>query len=387
MNKSILILVFLFCANISFSQKLTPKDILLKSKEACEKVKSASYDAELYFKFFDHTDTTHLTGRLNLSKLDTNYSSVIGRLVKEMNNQEWTFLQYTNQKIYSFSKSKVNIDTIYYKKAFGGNIQDELFNISFMKLQPFKVLDEKSNHYEIIGNTKSAYTIGIKIKDDGELDKYYSTFTIDKKTFLPTLITNVVRLKSQNQYQYKKLTISNLSINDDSANYYLNHFNVKEFDTVKYTERYVVPKLLDSNTFAPDWKFPVYGKNDSVSLSQFRGKYVLMDYWYVACYPCQKAIPSLLKLQEKYKDKLIVLGMNPFDNDEKLKEFIPKNNISYQVIKCNSQFPRSIYNVIAYPTMYLLNKEGKIIKTERGFISEDNGAEKFENEISELIKE
>ena len=387
MNKSILILVFLFCSSTSFSQKLTPKDILLKSKKACENVKCASFDAELYFKFFDHTDTTHLTGRLNLSKLDTNYSGVIGRMVKSMNGQIYSFLQYDNYKVNTYSKTKVTIDTIYYKQAFGGNIHDELFNISFIKLHPFKVLDEDSNQYEIIGNTNSAYSIGIKIKDDDELDKMYSIFKIDKKTWLPILFTNTTHFKSQDQFQYKKLIITNLSINDDSANYYLNHFDVKDFDTIKYTERYVRPKLLDSNTFAPDWKFPVYGTNDSISLSQFKGKYVLMDYWYVSCYPCQKAIPSLIKLQEKFKNKLVVLGMNPYDKDEKLKEFIPKNNISYQIVKCNSQFPRSIYNVISYPTMYILNKEGKIIKTHVGFSPDEKDAEKFENEISELIKE
>ena len=387
MNKSILLLVFVFCTSTSFSQKITPKDILLKSKEACEKVKSASFDAELYFKFFDNKDTVHLTGRMNLSKLDTNYSSVIGRMVKNMDGQKYSFLQYINYKVYAYSKTKVTIDTIYYKQAFGGNIHDDLFNISFMKLHPYKVLDEDSNMYEMIANTKSAFTIGIKIKDEDELDKNYSTYTIDKKSWLPILFTNSVRFKSQNQFQYKKLIITNLSINDDSANYYLNHFREKNFDTIKYAERYVRPKLLDSNTFAPDWKFPVYGKSDSVSLSQFRGKYVLMDYWYVACYPCQKAIPSLLKLQEKFKDKLIVLGMNPYDNDEKLKEFIPKNKITYQIIKCNNQFPRSVYNVSAYPTMYLINKEGKIIKTHIGFYSEDKDAIKFENEISELIKD
>jgi len=387
MNKSILFLVFLFCSNISFSQKLTPKDILLKSKEACEKVKSASYDAELYFKFFDDKDTVHLTGRMNLSKLDTNYSSVIGRMVKNMDGQIYSFLQYINYKVYAYSKTKVTIDTIYYKQAFGGNIHDELFNISFMKLHPYKVLDDDSNKYEMIANTKSAFTIGIKIKDEDDLDKNYSTYTIDKKSWLPILFTNSVRFKSQDQFQYKKLIITNLSINDDSVTYYLNHFDIKKYDTIKYAEKYVRPKLLDSNTFAPDWKFPVYGKNDSVSLSQFKGKYVLMDYWYVACYPCQKAIPSLLKLQNKFKDKLVVLGMNPFDNDEKLKEFIPKNNINYQIVKCKNDFPRSTYNVYAYPTMYLVNKEGKIIKAEMGFSPDEKYAEKFENEISELIKE
>jgi peroxiredoxin len=381
MNKSFLILVFIFCANISFSQK--PKDILLKSKEACEKVKSASFDAELYFKFFDNKDTVHLTGRMNLLKLDTNESGVIGR---KLSDDGPAYFQFADKTI-GVTKNKIVVDTIYYKRAFNGNTGTDLFNISFMKIHSYKVLDEKTNKYEMLAHTKSTFTIGIQINEDDELDKCYSTFTIDKKSWLPIAFTNVVRYKPQNQYQYRSLKITNLSINDDSANYYLNHLDIRKYDTVKYVEKYVRPKLLDSNTFAPDWKFPVYGKNDSISLSQFRGKYVLMDYWYVSCYPCQKAIPSLLKLQEKFKDKLVVLGMNPFDNDEKLNEFIPKNKINYQVIKCKSDFPRSKYNVVAYPTMYILNKEGKIIKTEIGFSPEENYAEKFEREISELIKD
>ncbi len=387
MNKSILLLVFVFCTSTSFSQKITPKDILLKSKEACEKVKSASFDAELYYKFFDSKDTIHITGRLNLSKLDTNNSKVVGRMVKVFDNQIFTFLQYTNQSVRTSDDKKVIIDTIYFKRGFEGNIHNELFNFSFMKLHPLTMLEEKSNQYEFIDTLNSTYIIRVKLKDQKETDKISLIYTIDKKTLLPLAFSDFYHFKSQDQTQYRNRIITNLSINDDSANYYLNTFDAKKFDTVKYTERYVEPKLLDSNTFAPDWKFPVYGKSDSVSLSQFRGKYVLMDYWYVACYPCQKAIPSLLKLQEKFKDKLIVLGMNPYDNDEKLKEFIPKNKITYQIIKCNNQFPRSVYNVSAYPTMYLINKEGKIIKTHIGFYSEDKDAEKFENEISELIKD
>jgi len=385
MNKVIFILVLVFCAYSSFAQN--PKSILMKSKEACEKVNSASFDAELYFKFFDNKDTTHVSGRLNLIKLDTNKSGVIGRMVKDMDGQKCTYLQYINQSIYTNSKTKASIDTNYYIKGFEGNIHSDLFNISFMKVHPYKVLDEEGNKYEMIANTKPTYIIGVKIKDNEELDKCYSTFSIDKKSWLPISFTNVVRYKFLNQIQYKSLTITNLSINDDSAAYYLIHFNAKDFDTIQYTRRYVDPKLLDSNTFAPNWKFPVYHTNDSVSLSQFRGKYVLMDYWYAACYPCQKAIPSLIKLQEKFKDKLVILGMNPYDDDEKLKDFIPKNNINYPIVKCTSQFPRSFYNIVAYPTMYILNKEGKIIKTHVGFSPDANESERFENEISELIKE
>ena len=386
MNKITLVLFFIFTINISFSQNLTPKDILLKSKQECEKVKSASFDAEVFFKFFNNKDTTHLTGRLNLLKLDTNQSGVLGRMLKVFDKKEWTFFQFINHKVFCNSETKITIDTIYFKQAFEGNIHHELFNVSFMKQEPFGFLSETGNKYDFVDTSGSFYKIHVKLKDEDDLDNRNSIFCIDKRNLLPTVFTNTVRMKTQNQYQFRNITITNLSINDDSATYYLNHFNEKKFDTINYEERYVIPKLLDSSMLAPNWKFQVYGTKDSVSLSQFKGKYVLMDYWYVACYPCQKAVPALIKLQEKYKDKLIGLGMNPFDNDDKLEEFISKNKINYKIIKCNNQLARSVYKVSAYPTMYILDKEGKIIKAEHGFDTGEKGADNFVNKISELIK-
>jgi len=382
MNKSILFLVFLFCANIFFSQKLTPKDILLKSKEACEKVKSASFDSEMHFKFFNHKDTTLLSGRLNLLKLDTNESGVVGRMSKNKGTQ---ILLFTNQSVY-IKKNNIYIDTIDYKRGFEGNIHDELFNINFIKLLPFKVLEEKSNKYEFMDTSNSTFTIGVKIKDRKEVDNNYSVYCIDKMTMLPVKFTNTMHEKKQDIIQYSQVTITNLSINDDSANYYLNHFNAKDFDTVKYAERYITPKLLDSNTFAPDWKFPVYGVNDSVSLSQFKGKYVLMDFSYISCYPCMKAVPAMVDLTKRNKDKLVVLWINPFDNDEKLKDFVSKNKVNYPIVKIQRSFADT-YHVSGYPTMYLINPEGKIKFIHVGFGYDKEYQKKFVTRIEKLIKE
>lgn len=377
-----LIIIFVFFANISFSQKLTPKDILLKSKEACEKVKSASFDSEMHFKFFNHKDTTLLSGRLNLLKLDTNESGVVGSMNKNTGTQ---ILLFTNQSVY-IQKTKVEIDSFDYKRGFEGNIQDELFNINFIQLHPFKILDERSNKYEFIDTSNSIYTIGVKIKDRKEVDKNYHIYYIDKMTMLPVKYTNTMHAKEQDQFQYSQVTITNLSINDDSATYYLNHFNAKYFDTVKYTERYITPKLLDSNTFAPDWKFPVYGKNDSVSLSQFKEKYVLMDFSYTSCYPCMKAVPAMVDLTKRNKDKLVVLWINPFDNDEKLKDFISRNNVNYQVVKITRKLADT-YHVSGYPTIYLINPEGKIKFIHVGFGYDKEYQKKFVIRIEKLIKE
>ena len=61
---------------------------------------------------------------------------------------------------------------------------------------------------------------------------------------------------------------------------------------------------------APDFKLlDIQGKE--VSLSQFRGLPVILDFWATWCPPCRMSIPELVKIQEKYKDKgLVILGLS-----------------------------------------------------------------------------
>ena len=49
--------------------------------------------------------------------------------------------------------------------------------------------------------------------------------------------------------------------------------------------------------------------NKAVKISDFKGKVMLLDFWYLSCYPCLKAIPDLIKLQKEFKDDLVIIGM------------------------------------------------------------------------------
>ena len=374
----------LLCGIVAQAQDA--KDILLQSKAACEKVKNASFNSEVYFKFFNRNDTLHFSGRLHLSKVDTNESGVIGRMDKLFDKKHYVYYLSPTFKATLKEPNNLEMDTVYFKNGFEGNIHNELFNSSIMKIEPFRYLSDSGNQYKLLSSNPTSYTIAVNIKSEDGFDQRKSKVVIDKKTMLPIEFQNSLHDIKQDQIQYRKINITHLSINDDSASYYLNKLNIATFDTVTYTKPYIAPPLLDSASLAPNWKFPVYGSIDSLSLSDLKGKYVLLDFWYIACHPCQLAIPSLVNLQAKYKDKLVVVGMNPFDTDDKLKPFIPRNQISYKVVKCNYILASALYHVSGYPTMYLINPEGVIIKTHVGFAEDKVWVEAFEKEIGELIR-
>jgi thiol-disulfide isomerase/thioredoxin len=93
----------------------------------------------------------------------------------------------------------------------------------------------------------------------------------------------------------------------------------------------------------------------------------------MACFPCIKAIPYLNSFQEKYKDDLIVLGINSTDINkkqrDKLPQFIENNAMNYSTI-LTTRKTDSLYNVLAYPTLYLLDREGKVIYSDLRFSEE-----------------
>ncbi|MBV8208298.1 MAG: TlpA family protein disulfide reductase, partial [Acidobacteria bacterium] len=66
---------------------------------------------------------------------------------------------------------------------------------------------------------------------------------------------------------------------------------------------------------APDFKAKdLNGQN--LSLEAYRGKVVLLNFWATWCGPCRAEISSLIRIQESYKDRLQIIGMNVDDDDE-----------------------------------------------------------------------
>jgi peroxiredoxin len=121
-----------------------------------------------------------------------------------------------------------------------------------------------------------------------------------------------------------------------------------------------------------------------VSLSSFKGKYVLVDFWASWCGPCRKENPNVVKTFNKYKDKnFTVLGVSldrPNGKDKWLKA-IHDDNLTWTQVSDLKFWDNDVakqYGIRAIPQNYLLDPEGKIIaKNIRG--------EELEKKLAEVM--
>jgi cytochrome c biogenesis protein CcmG/thiol:disulfide interchange protein DsbE len=129
----------------------------------------------------------------------------------------------------------------------------------------------------------------------------------------------------------------------------------------------------ESGPTAPD--FTLQDLSDrNVSLSDFRGKVVVLDFWATWCPPCRMSIPELVKLQKKYQDDgFEVLGISLDDPQDELSryltEFKEKYKINYRILRFNSKVMQDYFGMEspAIPTMFVIDRDGKIREKIIGF--------------------
>lgn len=131
---------------------------------------------------------------------------------------------------------------------------------------------------------------------------------------------------------------------------------------IKKTELTMLGKTL------PDFTAKNVLDDSEFKFSSLRGKYVLIDFWGTWCTPCVKELPKIKTYKEKYKEKLVVLGINDGDKEEKAKEFITKNNYDWVQIFAGSGKDNlsSKFNIVYFPTKFIISPTGEILYNNSG---------------------
>lgn len=135
-------------------------------------------------------------------------------------------------------------------------------------------------------------------------------------------------------------------------------------------------------TSAPDFELrDVNGK--IVTLSEFKNKVVVLVFWAILCPPCRAEIPNLIELTDKWKDKdVVIIGLALEKDEKKLKKFVEEQKINYIVLQANKDVQKAYGNIQAIPTMFILDKDHKIIKKHVGFTEKKI----IEQEVESLIQ-
>ena len=110
----------------------------------------------------------------------------------------------------------------------------------------------------------------------------------------------------------------------------------------------------------------------SVSLSDFRGKWVIVNYWATWCPPCLEEIPDLVDLYEDNRDTIVVLGIDFEEvNEEYLKEFVDSHMISYPVMNTEPVPVTELGPVLGLPTSYIISPDGERVARQEGPVTRE----------------
>jgi len=120
---------------------------------------------------------------------------------------------------------------------------------------------------------------------------------------------------------------------------------------------------------APDFTLKTLDGKE-ITLSQLKGKVVLLDFWATWCGPCKESVPHLIQLYKDYRESgFELVGMNVDKGDgEVVRRFITSMDIPYPVVTAPEDVVRS-YRVTGIPATFLIDKEGKIRERMAGFNS------------------
>jgi thiol-disulfide isomerase/thioredoxin len=378
-RKLILIIAIIFICNNIIAQNsntLSGKDIVGKVSDKLNRLKNIQYK---------HSRVVDVKSELIYSKYDGDMtmlftpSNILGCLYSFEDSNSWItkyngIAEYFQSDKEDKMEIEFSMDDFDSRSFLNPSINSLKVNFEWLRnsgkyaVTSSDTLIDKKSYYNIyfhfVGKDLSPNSSDLKSLS-ADITFYY-TIVVDVETYLPY---KIIRKYSLNDEDITTTTFSNIIIDDNSINE--NFFTPKDFSLSSAPIKNVEIK----NTA---WELPILNTDKTATKIGLEGNVVMLEFFFVGCSPCKKAIPWLASLQQKYAGKAFKLfSVNPIDDKELIEKYKQKYPaINYDILY-NAQGLIEDYNLMAYPKIILINKKGEIIYN--GFINK--------NVIIKLIKE
>jgi len=139
-----------------------------------------------------------------------------------------------------------------------------------------------------------------------------------------------------------------------------------ELGTLTLERPQSLPRLIAVGADAPDFELTRLGEDEeTIKLSDYRGKTVVLEFWATWCGPCLAKLPEIVAFHEKHKDNpnVVLLGISIDDNEKLLLNFLEKKTeMSWPQLRTDpdSELTRQ-YGVFAIPAMIVVGPDGNVI--------------------------
>lgn len=363
------------------------ESVVRLSREKCQSIKEGHYVMDFKVKYMSGNDTTHARYTCDFRKMpeDTLYGKVFSQFEEYLDYNYSELYLYTGEEMVNYDDSTGTMrscaqwaDRI---KAASHNRQfyTPLTAQSCYPLPSDKTFADSEYTFALQETTmdgKPCYLVNAFKTPENDVNadfgikmlRYEINVWIDKRDYLPVKYSEfyVIQERRDTMTQYEECRLLSFVPTVDPSRLTLESVPAN-VTLVDYVPR-EAPEPLAAGTPAPEWSLPSLA-GDTVRLADLRGKVVLIDFFYKGCAPCVAAMPALQSLHEKYKDRgLVMVGIDPYDDPAKdgMADFLAKRDISYTVLFANLELPAS-YHVSLYPTLFFVDREGRIAEVRRGF--------------------
>lgn len=135
---------------------------------------------------------------------------------------------------------------------------------------------------------------------------------------------------------------------------------------------------LDKGQMAPDFELTTL-EGETVKLSDFRGKRVMLNFWATWCPPCRAEMPDMQRFHED-KD-VVILAVNLREtetNTEKVQDFLDERDLTFQVLLDDKTTVANLYQIQPIPSSFMIDSEGRIQNKAFGALNYDLMVQEFE---------
>jgi len=105
--------------------------------------------------------------------------------------------------------------------------------------------------------------------------------------------------------------------------------------------------------------FTVRDSDRSVSLNQFRGQVVVLNFWATWCTPCEQELPSLMDMQDRLRGRGVsVLGVSIDVDADAYHRFLKLRNVNFLTVRDPEQKVAALYGTAGWPETYIIDRQG-----------------------------